>query len=278
MMTGDWLAARETWLAIDRIDSKTDETKRSKEARAEAQKLATDLGDKMPSVTIALKGAPDSFSITVTLDDVDIPFSTLQVARKVNPGKHVVVVHVENDARRTEFSIAARESKPIEVDLTPAIKPAETPKPAPKNESTEPTTPTEPAPDSSASPLGETPTKVAESPSPTASGGSTNWPSALFLGLGAAAIVGGGITGVIALTDNSKLQTDCPNHVCPSQFAGELSDTKTMAWASTISLGVGGAALLVGLILAATHSESPPKAASIQPWIGVGSFGVLGRF
>ena len=136
----------------------------------------------------------------------------------------------------------------------------------------------------SAPPLGTTPALVATDATPATAGHRSNAPAYVALGIGAAGVVVGSITGALAFSKAS----DCPNKVCPTQ--DKLDGAKSMATISTVTFGVGLAGVAVGTILLLTNhsSEAAPANANanarpqakltVQPWIGVSSLGLMGSF
>jgi hypothetical protein len=76
----------ETLLSIERIPS-AKESERSKLARTEAKDLADRTKARIPSLRIDVKGDPN---ITVTLDGAVVSSALFGIARKINPGKHVI--------------------------------------------------------------------------------------------------------------------------------------------------------------------------------------------
>ena len=75
----------ETLLSIDRIPSAKD-SERSKQARAEAQELEAKTKSRIPTLRIDVIG-----TASVTLDGAVVAPSLFGIARKIDPGKHVVV-------------------------------------------------------------------------------------------------------------------------------------------------------------------------------------------
>ena len=134
-----------------------------------------------------------------------------------------------------------------------------------------------------APPIGGAPNGVANTqapPEPAAS--KSNTPAYIALGIGAAGVVVGSVTGILAFSKAS----DCPDKVCPTQ--DKLDSAKSMATVSTVTFGVGIAGVAVGTILLLTghKSEAAPAQAkahpapklSVQPWLGVSSLGLMGSF
>jgi hypothetical protein len=69
----------------------------------------------------------------------------------------------------------------------------------------------------------------------------------VIAGIGGAMLVGGTVTGFVALGKKSDLEKSCPNDVCPATFdlASERSSTKTIVGVTDFLL-IGGAIVTVG--------------------------------
>lgn len=85
--------------------------------------------------------------------------------------------------------------------------------------------------------------------------------------LGGALVLGGATTGAWALALDASLDGDCPRGHCPARRADDISRLETLATASNVLLGTGGALAIVGItVLASTPSQrgSAADAAAIQ--------------
>lgn len=100
-------------------------------------------------------------------------------------------------------------------------------------------------------------------------------------GLGAALLVGGGVTGGLALKKDGELDDDCPEGVCYSGSYDLLDRRDRLATASTalfVAGGVVAAAGAVMLILDATRGEGGATEAEVSLLVGPGSVALSGRF
>lgn len=92
-----------------------------------------------------------------------------------------------------------------------------------------------------------------------------------ILGVGAAALIGGGVTGGIALSLNGAIEDNCPNGDCPPAYHDDLDKRDTLAITTNILLAAGGALAATGAVLLIVHAsrrgESPePVAFSFTPF------------
>ena len=101
----------ETLVSIDRIPSAKD-SERSKQARVEAKELESKTRTRIPTLRIDVTG---SASASVTLDGALVPPALFGVARKIDPGKHVVGC----DAKRIEVDVP--EGQAVAVPCAPEV-------------------------------------------------------------------------------------------------------------------------------------------------------------
>jgi hypothetical protein len=105
--------------------------------------------------------------------------------------------------------------------------------------------------------------------------------SYVALGVGAAGLVVGGITGGIAVGQHGTLKDECPNGVCRSTNAkADLDSFHSMTTISTVGFIVGGVGIATGAVLffMSPSSSSSTKSGWIAPTIGPGSIGAVGVF
>lgn len=254
---GELVEARDHALTIARSQAKPGEPPPFAEARTAADALAADLEGRIPSLKIHVAGAKED-DVEVRLDDAVIPAAALGLARKLNPGAHVLVAKNGSDVRKVSIEIHERESRETTVDFSVAAPP-----PPPEGNDVPPQPPPE-EPD-------------------TPSGPGNPVRTGLVLGGFGVAVVGtivGSITGGISLSKTSTLKEQCPNDLCSPALQDELSAARTMATVSTVAFVFAGAGLVTGIVaLVALKNPSTTTAhAHVTPWIGLGSAGLSGTF
>jgi hypothetical protein len=268
MALGHLVEAREAVLGVQRIPSDRNETARSTQARADADKLAAQLAPRIAHVHITLKGVTGDAQLTAKLDGEEVPQMALTVERSANPGAHVAIVDLK-DGRHGQASVTLTEGESREIVIeVPPLESQATPSPQHAVEARHDThAPVEP-------------------PTPPSKGGTSPivW---IGVALGGAGLVLGAVTGAFAMNASSTLKNDCtlPNltgdgkSVCGPNDAGKLSDANTFATLSTVGFvaaGVGVAVTIVGVLL--SHKPKPSATgARILPVFGPIS-GVVGTF
>jgi len=225
--------AREVCLGVARIPPLAQETTRSQEARTEAGRIAEEQRSKMGALRITVKGVPAGMEPTVTVDGVVLPAAALGEPRAVNPGAHVLTARVGQGVEtRATLETRAGESRDVEMGVQPP-PPGAAPAPAPAS--------------------GAAANGAPESPPPKEK--SNAFPIVMF---GTAAVAGGIglVTGLIALTNKSSLDDDCPQKNCARDQWDSLDSARAMGTTSTVSFIVAGVALGVGLLATVTSNKS----------------------
>jgi hypothetical protein len=102
------------------------------------------------------------------------------------------------------------------------------------------------------------------------------------LGLGAAALLTGAVTGLFSASITSTEKSRCNDGHCPLGSSGPLSDATTLANASNVSFAVGGIAVAYGLYELLTLPSAAPQEkaekASARVELGPGTVRVHARF
>lgn len=187
------------------------------------------------------KDAPKD--LTVTRDGAPVGASLWGLPVPVDPGEHVVVVQVPGRTNAEQrVTLALRERRTLDVVV--------------------------PAPPAS--------TKVEAPPVSTARLAATYG----TLGLGAAGLLVGGITGGLAWRNASIADAECKQLVCNRVGAQAVVDGRAMATWSTIGFAVGGAGLVAGAVLFLTLPKTKKNTTALDVMFdgSSGLIGVRGRF
>jgi hypothetical protein len=221
---------------------------------------------RIASVTITVTGPENP---KVTLDDIVVPVAALGVRRPVDPGAHVVRASADGyDPGETKFTVADAASANAALTLNKsALAAAAAPPPtgAPADTGAQPATP--PAGDTGAAPSGGSPLRTV---------------GLVGMGVGAAGLAVGAITGFMAMGKHSDLSDKCPNGKCSSDVQSDVDSYHSMATISTIGFIAGGVLAAGGAVLfftAPKASSAPAQTGGfIAPYVGPGSLGAVGRF
>jgi hypothetical protein len=240
------LEARETVSRVMRLPVKAHEPPPFVAARKAAEQLSSELGERIPAIQVKVVHAPAAESVRIEIDGEAIPAAAADVPRKVNPGRHVVVVRVGDTEKREEVEVREGETKAVTIDAS------------------------EPPPEP---PAEELPGDSAGAPSPG---------KALVIGGFALAAVGigvGSVTGIMSLSRTSSLKEACTGTVCPPERRDDLDSAKTLGNVSTVAFlaGAVGAGLgIAGLVLSGSSksgtrgSGAPHVQATVGPtWMGL---------
>jgi hypothetical protein len=104
------------------------------------------------------------------------------------------------------------------------------------------------------------------------------------LGVGGALLIGGAITGGVALSLNKDLESECSDGICPKDQWDKNDKMKAMGVTTDVLIGVGAAAAATGIVLlivSATGDEDQDGGeVALVPTVGPGfaGAGLQGRF
>ena len=256
-LVGKLRGAIEVLESIERLPVKPNESAKAASARSEAKSLVAQYRVRAPKLALHV-GA----DVRVWIDGEVVPDDALAAPWLVDPGTH----HVEalRGTQRTSQDVRVAEGE--QRDVTPPA-PAAPPIAQGAAASVSPSS-------SSPSPQSSPPASA----SPASSG--PNVLAFFGLGLGAAGIAVGSITGLVTLSRASDIKPQCRGGVCPAS-AG-LDSAQTLGTVSTVSFVVGGVALGVGVAALVfggdRHDARIHKSAWAEPWTTGSMLGVRGGF
>lgn len=217
--------------------------------------------------------APSGATATVTMDGDSYPDAALDGDRPVDPGTHSLSATADGMIKAdTTISLGDAESKSVELKLVPdpnATKPTQIAAPVVVDQ------PKPPPPDDD--------TKKPPPPPPQSS--PSHVPAYIAFGIGIAGVGVGTVTGILALSKKSSLDTACgPSKTgCPSSSQSDIDSAKTMGTISTVGFIVGGVGVAAGVVLLLTEGSSSSASATVgsvhvTPDIGAGFVGAHGSF
>jgi hypothetical protein len=94
------------------------------------------------------------------------------------------------------------------------------------------------------------------------------------LGLGGALLAGGAVTGGLALSKNSEIESNCPGGKCPASERDALDARATLGITTDILLGAGAVAAVAGILMVTVFDDSQETTVAVSP----GGMTVTGRF
>jgi hypothetical protein len=256
--------ARDTLAALRKLPSKPSDPAPFREARKKGEELDASLAQRIPALTVVLRGVPEGEAPAITIDGTAVAPEALSLPRSVDAGHHVVAGRTS--AMEATQEVDLREGEKKEVTLTFVA-----------NASPGPTI----APDAS--------THGASAPEQPSVARSHGFDTLTWVGIavGGAGVISGTITGLMSLSKTSSLANECPGNVCPPPAHGDHDSASTLATVSTVSFIVAGAGAALAVVsLVAGHDEptaapAQPSTASqtrVVPWLGLGAAGVRGTF
>jgi hypothetical protein len=191
-----------------------------------------------------------------------VPAAALNVKRAVNPGTHKVTVSADGFRESaTEFSV--KEGEVLSVTL--ALERASV----------------------AAADGGPTATStVGFSSNPEADSGHAGSSQQTFgyalLGIGAAGIITGGVTGILAYGKHAELEDNCLNGSCPPGERDTLDSYRLYGNLSTVSFIIGGVGAAAGITLLLTAPASSDAGGGSSPHValtyGIGHLSLKTRF
>jgi hypothetical protein len=220
VLLAELVEAREVLLSVARLPVQAGESAKAANARVEAQALAEQLRERIPAIQIVFASQPAQ-PPHVTVDGATIPPEALATPRKVNPGPHAIVAESNGARANANVLLVEREVRVVMLTLGPAAA--------------APGTPTSSGP--------AAPVRDAE----PARSGPGPWFYTGLVTAGAGVIVGT-ITGALALSKASTLESECTGSACPRSAADDLSTSRTMGVVSTIAFSIAGAGAVIAII------------------------------
>jgi hypothetical protein len=210
------LEARDTLGRVMRSAPKPGEPAPFSAARRAAEALSAELGARIPSVTVLVTGAEASPPPQILVDGEAVPPAAAQAPRKVNPGRHTVVVRSAAIEKNAEVVVSEHDARTVTIDLRPRA-------------------------------IGAPPSDEAE---PKA-GRPSSLPKALAIGgfsLGVVGIGVGAVTGLMSLGKISDVKKECAGNVCPTRLQSEVDSARSLGLVSTIAFVAGGVGIGVGVV------------------------------
>lgn len=250
---GRWVEAAEVYREVARLEPTEGKVEAQREAQRAAASELEALASKIPEVVIVVEGAAAS-QVAVEIDGVRVPAAVLGEARPTNPGRHRVVGKFRKQVADQTVNLVEGQKRQVKLVFEP-----------------EPGKPVTRKPSAAVIP---------NDSDSSASGGDTQqivgWAA---LGVGAAGVVTGTVTGLWMLKKANDLESDedCRDQECEPPAHDDVDSHNRLRTISSVSFIVGGAAAALGATLLLTSGEGEDEG-SMSAYVGVGDVGVRGSF
>jgi hypothetical protein len=225
---------------------------------------ATAMREALEGVVGRLEVAATPAGASIRVDGRDAGRSPLKAPLVLGPGEHEIEAAMDGylPQKRT-VRVEPRSKAVVSFELQKPV--AEEPAPGPAEEPA-----AEPRPEPEPPPV--------EQPAPAGHGAlwTGGW---VVTGIGAAILVAGGVTGGLALSAGNQLESDYPDGV-PRADEDKVDRMDRLAVATNVLLGVGGAAVIAGVVLLVLDDGPAESAVTLAPAAGPGFAGaaLTGRF
>jgi hypothetical protein len=243
--------AAERYLTVSRMplppDLDEDKAAKQREAMLQAAQEREALLPRIPALVLNVKG-PES--ATVLIDKQPVPHALFGVKRVADPGAHHIEAHNGDEVVTRDVTLKEGDVQSVDIELR-------APPPAPKE--------------------AETPAQPADARPARAPSSTLRTVGFVGIGVGAAGVVFGAITGGMALggkdsLTNSGCGTDL--RTCPSNVADQVSTYNAERIMSSTGFIVGGVLAVAGVVLVLVA----PKSAVVTAFVRPGGFGFGGSF
>ena len=255
---GKLVEARERYVEVGSLPTEGGDAQVQEDAKREAKVELDALVPRVPNLVIVLEGAQPN-EVTVYVDGAPLAAALVGEQRPINPGRHRIGGKRGTEQAEVEVDVAEGSVGRAVLRFASGAGAAG---------------PTAVAPTMGASNA----SGASVEDSGAASDGTRRLIAWVAIGVGAAGLVTGGITGAMVLSKKSDLESNenCANEACLSSERSEVDGYNGLRTISTVSLIAGGALAATGVVLLVTapSSEKPSAALVIRP----GSLSLRGRF
>jgi hypothetical protein len=266
---GKLVEANERYLEVTRLDT-AGQPEIQRTAQADAAHEQEALQSRIPRIVVKVAAPQGSPAPEVTVDGAAIPSSLIGVKRPVNPGKHVIVAKSGALSSQKEINVAEGSTTDVPMVLeaggapvapaTQPVAPAPAPALAPEN-----------APSTK-------PTGDASADEGTAAGSGQRTAAWVAIGVGAAGLVVGGVTGVMAISTKSSVEDQCRNNQCLPPAHADVDKYNSLRTISSVGFIAGVVCAGAGVTLLLTAPKPESTALQLRAYVGASEAGVAGSF
>ncbi|MFO0661315.1 MAG: hypothetical protein U0165_16000 [Polyangiaceae bacterium] len=236
-----------------------------------AKKEIGETQSKLGSVTITVQSGVKA---SVTVDGEAFPESQWGSKQTIDPGEHEIVAIAEGkDKLSKKIKVTEGDSLSVKLEWTsstPVTAPVAT---KPGEPAAPKTDPAQVNPDAKSEPAA--PSEPTQAPR---KGSVQRTVGFVALGVGGAALIGGGVVGVLGMGKRSDLDGKCPNGSCPPKYWDDVDTVGRYRTISSIALYSGIALAATGTVLVLTAPKNQETTAWAAPYVGAGQAGFTGAF
>ncbi len=254
---GQLVEAEERYLETTGLQAPSGDSAVQRKAQQDAKADLAALKPRIPSLVIKVSNV-DATQLSLTLDGQPLATSWLGRPRLVDPGEHHVSAQRGADETQGSAMVAEGESKDVALAFNSA------PVAAPAAAATDATIAL------------NAPADLDDSGQPSHTKRTFGW---VALGVGAAGLALGGVTGIIAAGKKSDLKNsgECVADRCPTSQTDTVNSLNSMRTISTVGFIAGGVLAGTGIVLLLSSGSSSSSAAT-QAWLSPTSFGLQRTF
>jgi hypothetical protein len=281
---GRLVTAREFYMRVVKENIPSSAPRAFHNAQDQARQELPELERRIPHLSVKVKGADAGQKFVVLIDGKELPSALVGLPTPLDPGEHTVSAQAQGkSAEAVKLTLDEGQRQNIELELQ-----ADASARLPAEGQNEPVEAGEPVDSAAAARETLSDPEVDVGPE-AASGGGGGMRIGSYVALGVGALgVGAGV--LFTLQSSSKREEVlkiCPEpSACPVSNRNEAEDLNKSAGGlktlATVGYIVGGVGIAAGvtLFLLSSGKEQPQTNAgvSIEPWLGIGSAGVTGRF
>lgn len=254
---GKLVAAAERFREATRLDVAGGDAERQAAAQRDSALSLAELLPKIPSVTLQVdESVPEGAVLTV--DGTRVSAAVIGTSIPIDPGLHQVTLSWDGVERKAEFRVGEAEAKAV--PLVGVVKQGAAPADVPATGKPKSST---------------TPSDVGRRSSAYAT---VAWSA---LGVGAAGVAVGALSGVLAIRSKRSLSDACEDNQCPPEEYGALDRFRTERTVSTIGWLVGAVGVSVGvtfLLMAPSSADGQASRTAMYTSLGPNGWVVGGRY
>jgi hypothetical protein len=286
---GQFVRAREAYLKIVKETLPSSAPKAFRDAQAQASAEVRAIEPRIANLTLKVEGANGATDVAVTVDGAVLPSMLVGVPQPIDPGTHVVEAGATGlRAPQQQFTLSEGERKALVLKLEsrPGAAPLVAPAAVPTTPVTTPAATAAPAA-GPATPPPAGPTPAADRPQSSSQSG-LRIGSYVAFGVGALGLVGGTVFTLKSAGKRSDAdekfeecggQAGCTNQNPLSAQIDQLDqDADSAQTLAIVGVALGGVGVAAGVTLFILSSGGDSQQASVEPWLGLGSAGVRGKF